>query len=142
MIDISKLKYKLIIITEDGTQWDVSGAAEDLGWEEGENELALRLNFGLQNTQHRGKFLSDLVKPGCRAVVIADWGDDTAEVARGTIVDWEPSSDGSANRFNVLAYDELFFLQQSQDNRYFPSGTGTTAALGAISNALWTIQPA
>ena len=38
MIDIRKLTYKLVAILEDGTQLDISRAAEDLGWEEGEGE--------------------------------------------------------------------------------------------------------
>lgn len=110
----------------------MSEAAKDIGWEEGEGEIALRLSFGLQNAKYNGKHLSELAKPGCIAAVIADWGGGTAEVARGSIVDWEPSLSGSQDEFTALAYDELFNLQQSQDNRYIRDGTGTKAAITAI----------
>lgn len=105
---------------------------KDLGWEEGEGELAQRISFGLQNAKYNGKHLSELAKPGCIVAVIADWGSGTAEVARGSITDWEPTLSGSQDEFTAIAYDELFNLQQSQDNRYIRDGTGTKAAITAI----------
>ena len=105
MIDIRKLTYKLVAILEDGTQLDISRAAEDLGWEEGEGEIAMRLSFTVHNAKYQGQPLSQLIKPGCIAAIIADWGDGTDEVARGTIVDWDTSNSGSSDTFSVLAYD-------------------------------------
>lgn len=132
MIDIRKLTYKLVAILEDGTQLDISRAAEDLGWEEGEGEISMRLSFTVYNAKYQGQRLSQLIKPGCMAAVIADWGDGTDEVARGTIVDWGTNNSGSSDTFAVLAYDELFNLQKSQDNRYITAGTGTKAAISAV----------
>nr|WP_325297162.1 hypothetical protein [uncultured Dysosmobacter sp.] len=132
MIDIRKITYKPVAVLEDGTQLDISRAAEDLGWEEGEGELALRLSFTVHNAKYQGKYLSQLIKPGCVVAIICDWGDGTEEVARGTIVDWDTNRSGSADTFSVLAYDELFSFQQSQDNRYITAGTGTKAALSAL----------
>ena len=132
MIDIRKLTYKLVAILEDGTQLDISRAAEDLGWEEGEGEIAMRLSFTVHNAKYQGQPLSQLIKPGCITAIIADWGDGTDEVARGTIVDWDTSNSGSSDTFSVLAYDELFNLQKSQDNRYITAGTGTKAAISAV----------
>lgn len=135
MIDIRKLKYKLIIVTATGKQLDVSQAAESIGWEEGDAELAMRIGFTLHNTKYGGSQLSSLAQPGCLAMVIADWGTNSEEVARGAITDWEPAYIGSAiSTFDVLAYDELFNLQQSQDNRYYSAGTGTKAAITDIFN--------
>lgn len=45
MIDVKKLKYQFIGISEDGTQLDITGATEDQGWEEGEGELAMTERF-------------------------------------------------------------------------------------------------
>lgn len=132
MIDIRKLKYKLIVMIETGTQLDVTEATQDLGWEEGEGELAMRLSFSVENTKYKGRFLSELIKPGCMAVIIADWGIGMEEVARGIITDWEPELSASKDAIAFMAYDELFNLQQSQDNRYIPDGTGTKAAITAI----------
>lgn len=134
-IDIRKLKYRLILVTASGKQIDATQAAESIGWEEGDAELAMRIGFTLHNTVYGGSRLSSLAQPGCIVVVIADWGASSEEVARGTIVDWEPGYIGSASTtFDVIAYDELFNLQQSQDNRYYSAGTGTKAAVTGIFN--------
>ncbi len=133
MIDITKLKYKFIITTETGKQLDVSQAAKDIGWEEGDAELAMRIGATLHNTKFEGKQLSSLAKLGCVVAVIADWGSASEEVARGRIEEWDPGHIGSSlTTFEILAYDELFNLQQSQDNRYYSAGTGTKAAITGI----------
>ncbi|MGI5892706.1 MAG: XkdQ/YqbQ family protein [Bacillota bacterium] len=134
-IDIRKLKYKLILVTATGKQLDITQAAESLGWEEGDAELAMRIGFTLHNIKYGGSQLSSLAQPGCIVAIIADWGTSSEEVARGSIQEWEPGHLGSASTtFDVIAYDELFNLQQSQDNRYYSAGTGTKAAITGIFN--------
>lgn len=132
MVDIRKLAYKVVAVLESGTQLDISRATENLGWEEGEREMSMRLSLVIQNAQYRGQHLSQLIKPGCIIAVTADWGDGTEEVARGTIQNWEPGNSGSSDTLSVLAYDELFLLQKSQDNRYITAGTSTKAAISAL----------
>lgn len=135
MIDIRKLKYTLILITASGKQLDITKAAENLGWEEGDGELAQRISFTAHNTKYGGAQLSSLAPPGSIVAIISDWGTSSEEVARGTIEEWEPGHIGSGSTtFDVLAYDELFNLQQSQDNRYYSAGTGTKAAITGVFN--------
>lgn len=132
MIDIAKLRYQLLLVTEAGKEIDITGATEDLGWEEGEAELALRTSFTIANAKYNGQLLSSLAKPGCLIAVIADWGTGKDEVARGTIVEWDPQFSSSGNIIAITAYDELINLQASQDNRYYSAGTGTKSAITAI----------
>lgn len=132
MIDIARLKYKLLLVTESGKELDITNAAEEIGWEEGESELALRLSFSLFNTEYNGGLLSSMAKPGCTVAVIADWGTGKEEVARAKIVEWDPQFSGSGKTLNIMAYDELINLQGSQDNRYYSAGTGTKSAITAI----------
>lgn len=135
MIDISKLKYKLILVTNTGKQLNITAAAEDIGWEEGDSELAMRIGFTIHNAMYEGSRLSNIAKPGCIVAIIADWGTGSEEVARGNIVDWDPNLKGSSSAtLDITAYDELFNLQQSQDNRYYSAGTGTKAAITGIFN--------
>lgn len=120
-------------MTSSGKQIDITGASEDIGWEEGESELAMRTGFTIHNTKYEDSEISSLAKPGCIVAVIADWGTKSEEVTRGTITEWEPGLQGSrSSSFDVVAYDELFNLQQSQDNRYYAAGTGTKAAFTGI----------
>ena len=75
---VSDTDYTLVIVTEDGTQYDISDFAEDLGWEENEKELASHLSFtvGTDNEE-----LASLIKIGCVAAVLTDG----VERTRGTI---------------------------------------------------------
>jgi hypothetical protein len=134
MIDISKVEYQLLLVTEAGTELDITNAAEDLGWEEGESELALRISFSAHNVMHNGKRLASLAKPGCIVAVIADWGVSKEEVARAKITEWDPQYSGSGDTVAITAYDDLINLQSSQDNRYYSAGTGTKSAITAIFN--------
>ncbi len=95
----------------------------------------MRTAVALHNITYEGKKLSSIAQPGCIVVIIADWGTGSDEVARGTIVEWEPGEIGNtATLFDIMAYDELFNLQQSQDNRYYTAGTGTKSAIMGIFN--------
>ena len=69
MIDISKIKYQLLLVTEAGKEIDITRATEDLGWEEGEAELALRTSFTMANITYNGQLLSSLAKPGCLTAI-------------------------------------------------------------------------
>ena len=134
MIDISKVKYQLILVTEEGKEIDITGATEDLGWEEGEVELALRISFSMANIKYEGQLLSSIAKPGCVVAVIADWGTGKEEVARGKISEWDPLFSAGGNIVYITAYDDLINLQGSQDNRYYSAGTGTKSAITGIFN--------
>jgi len=133
MIDVSKIKYLLYLVTETGAQLNITAAVKELGWGEGDGELAARINCALYNTPYNGAALSSAVKLNCKLVVIADCGAVSAEVCRGTIVVWAPTCDGnSGSSLECTAYDVLYDMQQSEDNRYYPDGTGTQSALFGV----------
>lgn len=133
MIDIRKLQYRLILTTEAREMLDITSAVTTLGWEEGDGELAARAGFTIANVLFNGTLLSSIAKLGCIVSVIADWGTKSDEVIRATITDWKPSLDGSSKSpIDITAYDDLFNLQKSQDNRYYPAGTGTRSAMLGI----------
>jgi hypothetical protein len=133
MIDISKLKYIVILITETGEKLYITSAAEDLDWEEGDGELATRITFTIGNIKYKGKRLSGIAKLGCTVIIMSNWGGKNHEVARGKIHDWKPTH-SDKRIVEITAYDELYDIEQSQDNRYFPSGIGTKAAITSIFN--------
>ena len=97
---VSDTNYTLVIVSEDGTQYDISDFAEDLGWEENEKELASHLSFtvGTDNEE-----LTSLIKIGCVAAVLTDG----VERTRGTIQRARVKVSGSKETRTVTAYDEL-----------------------------------
>lgn len=45
MIDVAKIKYRLTIMTENKKQYNIKDFVENLGWEENDGELAVRISF-------------------------------------------------------------------------------------------------
>ena len=60
MIEISKVSYDVIVVTEKNLQLNITQAVEDLGWEENEDELAMKISFDMYNATYNGSQLSSL----------------------------------------------------------------------------------
>jgi hypothetical protein len=138
MIDVSKVSYEVIVITEKSVQLNITQAVEQLGWEEGEDELAMKISFEMYNASYNGSKLSSLIKIGCIAAVKASWGSGKGIVAMGSVVECERTDTKSDAIYNVVAYDNLYSMQKSQDNIYFAKGKGTKSALTSIFSS-WGI---
>ena len=132
MIDVSKIKYRLTIMTENKKQYNIKDFIENLGWEENDGELAVRISFTAKNEKTSAGLISSLAKPGCLVGIFAEHGSTNEEVARGYITDWKPTVSGSKDKFDVVCYDELYNLQESQDYIYYSSGIGTKSAITKI----------
>lgn len=134
MIDIAKLSYGVYAILSDGRQLNINGALTSAGWNEGEGEISTRLSATVANVIFEGKPLSSTIVPNTVIIITADAGAGEKEVARGFVTEWSPSRSNGGKSFALTAYDELFNLQQSQDDRYLPAGTGTKSAIIAVFN--------
>lgn len=133
MIDLSKIKYRVVVMDESGKQYNIKDYIQNLGWEENENEISVRSSFTARNDKTSKGYLSSIIKPGCLVGIFAtDGGSLDEEVARGYVETWNPIEKNSGNNLKCTCYDELYKLQKSQDNRYYPSGTGTQSALQGI----------
>lgn len=133
MIDLSKIRYRVSVVDGDGKQYDIKDYIQNLGWEENENEISIRLSFTAKNDKTSKGYLSSIIKPGCLVGIFAsDGGSFDEEVARGYVEIWNSVEKNGGNDLKCTCYDELYKLQKSQDNRYYPSGTGTKSALQAI----------
>ena len=117
--------YTLILMTEDGKKYDISDFVTDLGWEETESELSMRLSCTLATDN---KKLRSLVKLGCMLFVISSG----KEVARGFIQEAEPSLSVSTDQIPITCYDELIALEKSEEQYYFSSGQSTKPVLTKI----------
>ena len=114
MIDVANIKYRLVVMTEDKKQYNIKEFVENLGWEENDGELAVRISFTAKNDKTSAGLISSLAKPGCLVGVFASHGSIDEEVARGYITDWKPTLSGSKDKFDVTCYDELYNLQESR----------------------------
>ena len=132
MLEVTKFSYRLVFITEDNKQYNITDYIENLGWEENEKELSVRITFTAKNDKTSKGKLSSLIKPGCLVGVFVDYGSKNEEVARGYVIDWKPSLSSSKESIEIKCYDELYNLQESQDNIFFSSGISTKSAISQI----------
>ena len=89
MIEVSKVHYDVIAITEKKVQLNITQAVEGLGWEEEEDELAMKITFELYNAKYNGSRLSSLIKIGCVVAIKAYWGSGKGIVAMGNVTEKE-----------------------------------------------------
>lgn len=134
MIDLANIKYYVVVMDASGNQYNIGDFIQNLGWEENENEISMRLFFTVRNYETAKGYLSSLIKPGCLIGIFATDGIISEEVARGYVENWNQVEKNSENSLKCTCYDELYKLQKSQDNRYYPSGTGTKSAIQGIFN--------
>ena len=80
MLDHSKIVYRVIAVTRDAEQIDLSNCVTALGWSEAEKELAAKITFKLAVTD-AAKNIS-IATP---IIICADTGDGFQEVVRGNV---------------------------------------------------------
>lgn len=134
MIDLSKIRYRVAVIDESGNQYDISNLIENLGWEENENEISVRFSFTARNDDTSKGYLSGIIKPGCLIGIFASDGGSHEEITRGYVETWNAIQNSGGDTLRCTGYDNLYKLQKNQDNRYYPSGTGTRSAIESIMN--------
>jgi hypothetical protein len=137
MLDIAKTRYTLLGYTPSGTKLLLSDLAQELSWEEQQDELAVRLEATITNTKYGGKWLHTLLPLGAWVFVYSHQSTGTDEVFRGRILVHETDEDPT-RKFVITAYDPLIHLSKSQDDRYYPSGTRGAVILRDIFQA-WGI---
>lgn len=131
-VDIAKVSYRVAVITENNKQYNIKDYVQNLGWEENENEISVRCSFTIRNDKTSKGRLSKLIKPGCLIGIFATVGKKEDEVARGTVVEWNPQKTNSQENLKIVSYDALYSLQKSQDNKFYASGTGTKSIITGL----------
>lgn len=138
MIDVSKLNYRLLILSPSGKHYDLKDYIETLEWEENEKELATRITFSLYNAKTKANSIGTKLKLGTLVAVFAKDGSEEKEVARGFVTEWKPTKSNNESVVQCTCYDELYNLQQSEDNLYYSSGTSTKSAITQLCKK-WSI---
>lgn len=133
MVDIGKIQYKVITITPAGEKIDITEIVTNLGWEEGERELAMRLSLKIYNAEYKGQLMSEIVHPLTPIFVYAIIDGNSQEVARGTVEKWSPTENSDGTQYiDLTAYDEALALRHHKENRYWSDGSTTKARICEI----------
>lgn len=138
MIDVSKIKYDLVILLPGGVKVHLNNVTRSIYTDENPGELAVRLEAEIQNQQlANGRWLHQQLQLGGQIVFLADWGIGWKEILRGTIFDWHYKTD-PLGHFTITVYDQLIYLTKSSDDRFYKAGTTAKAIIQDIAGA-WGI---
>lgn len=136
-IDISKIKYNVVAVLSSGGQVNLENVAQNIAWEENEKELAVRLNITIRDVKNGGGRLASQL-PLCTAILLYyDAGSGPQEVFRGTIWTWKHSQVHD-DEIIITAYDMLYYLQKSDDYKFYEAGKSTKAVISDILGS-WNI---
>ncbi len=62
MIDLSKIKYRVVVMDESGKQYNIQDYIQNLGWEENDSEISVRSSFTSRNDKTSKGYLSSIIK--------------------------------------------------------------------------------
>jgi len=121
-----------VFITIDKTQYEITGAVDSLSFSEQQRTLAKSVTIDLANTKLGNTWLSSLFKAGSRVTIFANDGERHEEVWRGFV--WRRAYKSSLNGhdLSLRCYDNLIYLQESEDYRYISSGKSTQSIISSI----------
>ena len=137
-IDLTKTRYEATALLASGAQLRLTPLCQSMGWEENKSEFATRLNLTLRDIEYQGRRLHALLPLCTRIFVYADQGQGYAEVFRGAVWEWEHSH-VSSDPITLTAYDALYALQRTSDNRYYAKGKRTKAIVEDVCRA-WDVE--
>lgn len=118
--------YTVVLIDIDGNSYDLSPAILSLSLRETSGQIARTavLKFVNRQIDGNGKLLTSIVRVRCRVFLYANDGERHEEVFRGWVWDYVYSSN-KEKEITLTCYDDLIYLQNSEDNAYFSAGQST-----------------
>lgn len=128
---LSNPHYTVTIVTADGDKYYITNALTDLTLTENEKELAQKVIVKIPNIKVGKKWMSSLVSVRDRIYVYANTGSKKGEVFRGYI--WQKSYVKDVEKeLKFICYDNLIYLQESEENYYFSKGKSTKTIFSTI----------
>lgn len=128
-IDLHRITYSVEAVLKNGQRLFLEQTAENIAWEENENELATRLNLTLRDVElEGGGRLANKLALATQVILYSTINGKREEIFRGQIWQWEaaPYND---EQVVITCYDRLYYLQKSKDNKYFNKGTMTKSII-------------
>lgn len=124
-------KYTVYAISN-GTKYNLTPAVAELEREDNNKEVAQRVEIALENVQVGSNWLSDILKARDRIFVYAINNGKEEEVFRGFF--WKRTFQASLSEREIryVCYDNLIYLQESEDSLYFSSGKRTKDIMRTI----------
>lgn len=126
------LYYVYIVSGE--KKYHVTSAVISIDIADDQGQMAQSVNVQMLNIEYEGTRLTGIIKVRDRIVIYADDGERKEEVFRGYIWSRSYGSSLSDREISLKCYDNLIYLQESQDHLYFAKGKSTKDVIASICN--------
>lgn len=124
MPKLAELTYNVDAVQADGDVFALDDAADGIAIEDYADQEAVRVTIGLQNARvsgGKGRRAMHILQNGAEIRVAAGFG-KPEHFFRGRIFRNHTVKDGGDHRHEAVAYDPLFYMLGSEDDRYYPEG--------------------
>mgnify|MGYP004511875561 FL=1 len=112
--------------------YDLTGACISMELNDQDSQMAQRATVVLHNITINTQQLTNLIKVRACVFIYADDGAGAKEVFRGFVWRRDYTSSLSERDFSLICYDQLIYLQESEDNEYFAAGKGTDEVMASL----------
>lgn len=128
-----------VAIVDGATKYDVTPALINLDLSDPEGQLAQTATITLGNVKVKGQWLSSLVGARNRIFIYANDGSKKDEVFRGVIWTDYYRSELENREMQLKCYDNLIYMQESEDAEYFTTGKPTKDVMTTICDK-WGVK--
>lgn len=123
-----------VYVLHGGGKYDLSKIVTRLDLDEQDNGIAQKVTIGLVQVAHDGKYTADFVSLRDTVYVYANTGSGSQEIFRGYI--WERQyTKNDSYELTLVCYDNLIYLQESEEYMYFSAGKSTASIFKSICSS-------
>lgn len=128
-----------VYIVDGGNKYDISPAVIELDSSDQKKQMAQSFTINLMNAKMGSGWLSGMLKVRQRVYIYADDGSRNEEVFRGYIWTRGYKSSLTDREIALKCYDNLIYMQESEDAEYFSSGKSTKDVVSTLCGK-WGVQ--
>lgn len=128
-----------VYIISGGTKYDVTSALVAVDRSEKQKQMAQSVTIQLMNVKVGNTWLTSIVQVRDRVYVYANDGSKNEEVFRGYVWTRNYTSSGDERALQLKCFDNLIYLQESEESLFFASGKSTKDVCQSICND-WGIK--
>jgi hypothetical protein len=137
-MNLGDMGYRLAVVQPDGDRVFIEDFLTSLAWEDYDGQIAARLTAAAINDKAGRKRLAQHLPNGAEVRLYAGTRKPMDERFRGRVFANTTRWAGGERTHDILAYDPLYYLQQSTDDRYYPAGQTGVQIIKDIARA-WSI---
>lgn len=131
--------YKVYVVADE-KKYNITTALEGLAFSDQQKQISQRATIQLYNQNEGSSRLSDLIPVGSRVFIYANDGSKEDEVFRGFVWTRSNKSAIDSRSLELKCYDNLIYLQESDDSFYFEPGQWRTHEIFEYICLKWRIK--